>query len=332
MINRISIIAAVCFAALMVLPAFSFAQEGEGDSGDTSAAGDAAATAPEPASDVEEPVVEESVVEEPVVEEPAADESAPAPEDTASSDASSSGAYSSAVEPTVAQSAVSDRKGRHQMRAVTARKSKKAGKSGKSCSASSAARGPLAQASAPPAAGCTRMNGNNGVLIAPDGTTLTITETSQGVIDVTVSNAPGGAYSGTLFVKGGPEAQGPGNPCVFNAVPNGATQTCTANINPNNGKLYGVSHVDACPPGVTPPGTPGTTPGTTPGGGRGGAQREQKRKKAAAKREVDGSAPVAATAVAAPGGQLPVTGLPVVWLVLLGGGLIASGLKLRRLT
>ena len=177
------------------------------------------------------------------------------------------------------------------------------------------------------------MEGANGVLIAPDGTVLTITETSQGVINVTVSGAPGGSYSGTLFVKGGPSD--PGNPCVFNAVPNGASQSCTAPVNPNNGKFFGVSHVDACPPGVVPTPTPGNNPSGGGGGDRGGGQREERarereRRRAAAR---EGStAPVAATAVAAPGGQLPVTGLPVALLVLVGSGLLASGFAIRRMT
>jgi hypothetical protein len=169
------------------------------------------------------------------------------------------------------------------------------------------------------------LDGANGVLIAPDGTTLTITETSDGVINVTVSGAPGGTFSGTLFVKGGP--QSPGNPCVFNAVPNGASQSCTTPVNPNNGKFYGVSHVDACPPGVTPVTTPGGEEGR-----RGGDKDEQKQKqeRERRKRAAREAPPVAAASVAAPGGQLPVTGLPLIGLVLVGAGLLASGFALKR--
>ncbi|MGH2603870.1 MAG: hypothetical protein ACRDJ9_31355, partial [Dehalococcoidia bacterium] len=200
----------------------------------------------------------------------------------------------------------------------------------KRCSASSSGAGPTAQASAPPAPGCTRMNGSNGVLVLPDGTTLTITSPSQGVMNFTVSGGPTGTFTGTIFAKGGPEALGPGTACSFNGVTMG---TCTTPINPNNQKPYGLSHVDACPGAFVPPGTPGTQGG---GGQTGGQQREQERRKqqkqkrqAAAERA---EAARAAEAVVAAQAGLPVTGLPVIWLVLAGGMLVASGLTLRRLT
>jgi hypothetical protein len=173
------------------------------------------------------------------------------------------------------------------------------------------------------------MNGNNGQLVLPDGTTLTITETSQGVMSFTVSGGPTGTFTGTIFVKGGPNALGPGNACVFNGVTAG---TCTANANPKNGLLFGVSHVDACPGVFVQPGPqPGAGGGDTSGRERREQreQREQQRKKAAG--DPGGFDPVAAAAVAAPEG-LPVTGLPVIWLVLVAGGLVASGLTLRRTT
>jgi len=334
--KRVTVVAAISLFAALAVPSVAFAQDHQGSSGEPSVTGGSAGSEQEGSTPPESVTPEPSVLSEQTdqevtsgtTEEPETDAIEP---QVASSDAGSAVDASSADTSTpVASTSLATVTGTNKIR--TKKASTKGKKAKRSCASSSRAGGPLAQASAPPAAGCTRMNGNNGVLIAPDGTTLTITETSQGVIDVTVSNAPGGAYSGTLFVKGGPDALGPGNPCVFNAVPNGATQTCTGNVNPNNGKFYGVSHVDACPPGVTPV-PPGTTPGGSDGSrGRGGGQRrEQKKKKKKAAAESVARAPAAAAAVPAPAG-LPVTGLPVVWLVLVGGGLLASGLTLRRLS
>jgi hypothetical protein len=326
--KRATIVAAIgLLAALVAVPSVAFAQdEGQGSSDQPPASGgptesgtssgETPATPPDPVT----PDVSSASTEE----EPESDvvETDVATSDDGSADTSSTATASTTQASTVtSESTITQRISKGKKAKASSRKGKK-----KACSASSRGGGsPLAQASAPVAAGCTRLNGPNGVFNAPDGTTLTVTETSEGVITVTVSGAPGGTYSGTLFVKGGPSD--PGNPCVFNAVPNGASQTCTAPVNPNSGKLYGVSHVDACPPGVTPVTTPGGETGKR-GGDKDEKQKRERRKRAAR----EGSPPVAAASVAAPGGQLPVTGLPLIGLVLVGAGLLASGFALKRVS
>jgi hypothetical protein len=332
--KRVTVVAAISLIAVLAVPSVAFAQD-EGSSGEPSTTDGTAgsvqetqATPPEPVTP-DPPVVSEQTeqVEDTsgTTEEPETD---PIEPQVASSDAGSAVDTSSAeVATPAASTSQATVTGKGKLVTKLSTKNRKGKKAKGSCATSSRGGGQLAQASAPVAPGCTRLNGPNGVFQAPDGTTLTVTETDQGVITVTVSGAPGGAYSGTLFVKGGPSD--PGNPCVFNAVPNGASQVCTAPINPNNGKFFGVSHVDACPPGVTPTVTPGT-PGDT---GRQRREEEQERERERRKRAAReaASAPVAATAVAAPGGQLPVTGLPVAWLVLVGGGLLVSGFAIRRM-
>jgi len=186
---------------------------------------------------------------------------------------------------------------------------------------------PVAQASAPPAPGCTRLNSNSGNLVLPDGTTLTITEPSQGIMNFTVSGGPTGTFTGTIFVKGGPSS--PGFACVFNNVTSG---TCNTPTQPN-GNLYGVSHVDACPGTFVPPGDSGTP--ATPGGS-GGQDRDDPGKRAGAQSKAadPGGDPAAAAVVetdaAGTAGQLAFTGHPVIWLILIGGGLIGAGLGVRR--
>ena len=203
---------------------------------------------------------------------------------------------------------------------VTAKKKKRASASRKCSTSGRASASQLVQERAPVAAGCTRNSGGASPIVLPDGTTLTFVETSQGEVTFTVSGGSG-SFTGTIFVKGGPESLGPGFACVFNGATSG---TCHAHVNPNNGKFYGVSHIDACPGQFVPPGnTPGNNPGSNKGGGGkkdGGDQADKPRRSPAA----------AGAAVAAqPGDELPFTGQPILWLLLLGSGLLGSGAALR---
>jgi hypothetical protein len=200
------------------------------------------------------------------------------------------------------------------------RKSKKA----RSCSASSRGGGlaRIAQ-SGRPQPGCVRLDRGQfpGPLVLPDGTRLSFTETAQGEVSFTVSGGPTGTFTGTIFVKGGP--QKPGFPCAFSQpVTSG---TCHTPVNPNNNKFYGVSHVDACPGQFVSPGAPGAGPGPGRGGKPGGGGER------GGEREEGGPGFAAAKAVIAAEAreQLPFTGLPALWLLLLGTALVGFGRALR---
>jgi chemotaxis protein histidine kinase CheA len=166
----------------------------------------------------------------------------------------------------------------------------------------------LAQAAAPPAPGCFRGDGGADTIVLPNGTTITYTEPSDGTISFTVS---GGTFTGTIFVKGGPSS--PGFACTFNNVTSG---TCHTPVNPNNGKFYGVSHVDACPGQFF-------APGEQPEG-----ERKKKAEKKAEKEAAEEAAAEAAQA-AARGEELAFTGFDSLWLLLIGSGLVATGFGLR---
>jgi hypothetical protein len=305
MLKRVVITAAVGIAVVFALPTFAMGQEEQGST-------ETSSTTSEPATEVDTTTEVTAVLSE---EESTEDTSGEVELQTApAADSSTTTTASTAANSTAST----------QTSLTTATKSsgkkKKARKSKKSCSASSRAGGPLAQASAPVAPGCTRLNTNNGPLVLPDGTTLNITETSEGVISFTVSGGPTGTFSGTIFVKGGPNAQGAGFACTFNGVTAG---TCHANVNPNNGKFYGVSHVDACPGTFVPPGE------DTPDGGR--SQGKERDKKVAGGRRQKDPATVAAGETVTPQGEtLPFTGLPVAWLLIVGAALISGGLATRR--
>lgn len=334
MTKRVFAVVMVGLFATLAVPSIALAQDAQGPSEETTTAG----TQGEPAGTETEAVTEESnsVVTEETSGDQSSEEGATtdAPETDAvepqvASDEAVSSSVSEATQ-TSTQTSVATGPNRIGGKLTLSKKAKSATgkKSAKKCSTASRSGGPVAQASAPPAPGCLRVNGTQGTIGPfPDGTTLQVDPTgNQGEVTVTVTN---GTFTGTIFVKGGPSD--PGQPCSLSGGV-GTTVTCFAPVNPNNNKLYGVSHVDACPGASVPPGTPGTQGGQQDGGGRGGGQRrEQTKKKKKAAAESVAPAPVAAAAVAAPGG-LPVTGLPVVWLVLVGGGLLASGLTLRRLT
>lgn len=216
--------------------------------------------------------------------------------------------------------------------------SKKKSRRAKGCSASSRVGvSRLIQTRAPPAAGCSRLDGSgNGQIVLPDGTTLTFVETAQGEVTFTVSGG-NGTFTGTIFVKGGPDS--PGFACTFTGA---TTGTCHTPVNPNNGKFYDVSHVDACPGQFAPPGTPGGGgPGSggpggggSGGGGSGGGGKPGDAGGGKAgnpgRESGPGASSAAVTAVQAqPGEELAFTGFPAVWLLLLGSGLIGCGTALR---
>jgi hypothetical protein len=200
----------------------------------------------------------------------------------------------------------------------------------------------------PPGPGCTRVDGGQ---ISNDPANPTVLPPINGVtVGIWIVDTPGGpevhwqiisgTFNGTdaidLKVKGGPDPNG------FTCQITAATPTgiCHAPFNENSGKWYGVSHVDACPGSTTvPPSNPPGSGGPGAGGvagqvGQGGqGQQGQKGQKGAKNGQApgNGSSPaVSAAAVpAAPGEELPVTGLELLWLLLIGGGLVGGGAAMR---
>jgi hypothetical protein len=226
-------------------------------------------------------------------------------------------------------------------------------KKGSSCGLS-AASAHIPRGVGPPGPGCTRVDGSQ---ISSDPANPTVLPPINGVtVAIWIVNTPNGpevhwqivngTFNGTdaidLSVKGGPDPNG--FTCqITNATPTGI---CHPPVNPNNGKFYGVSHVEACPGSTTsppvnlPPGTspPGTTPGGGAGGvagqvgqgGAGGGNKGGNQKGVSGAPAAGGNAPtVAAATVAAPSGQLPVTGAEVLWLILSAIGLLGVGAAMR---
>lgn len=308
MVKRVVVIAAVGIATLFALPTLALGQEEEGST-------ETSSTKSESVTKVEGTETEVSAVLEEDVEEESTEET----KTTTSDEVEPQTAATTSSSTTTTASTAANSTASTQTSLTTAKKSsgkrKKGRKSRKSCSASSRGGGQLARASAPPASGCYRLNSNEGQLPLPDGTVLNITETSQGVIEFTVSGGPTGTFSGTIFVKGGPSS--PGFACVFNGVTAG---TCHAPE--NNGKFFGVSHVDACPGAFIPPEE------DTPEGGR--SEGKEKQKKVASKEKQKEPTFVASESVTPQGETLPFTGLPVAWLLIVGAGLISGGLAIRR--
>ncbi len=327
LIKRLSALAAISALAALAAPSVAF---GQGD--------------PEPPTDEQSVVNQETATEETATEETGTQETGTEQggekvtttqttgtedtntieplDETGDTSTSSTDTSSTSTATTSSQTLVSSA-----TTVTKAKKTKKKGrkkkgkKSRKSCSTSTRTGGLLAQKAARPAPGCTRLDGANGNLVLPDGTTLTFIETSQGVVEFTVSGGPTGTFTGTIFVKGGPAS--PGFACVFDGATEG---TCHTPLNPNSGKLYGVSHIDACPGTVSQPGLQDEDGDRRPDrGGRGGQQASERE-------EAVGAAGAAVAIAAAPGEQLPVTGLPVAWLVLAGIALLASGISLKRLS
>jgi hypothetical protein len=318
MLKRVAIIAGVGLAAVFALPTVALAQEEQGSTETTS-------TTSEPAT---EPVVSEETSSqqtevtrqtEVTVEEESTEESDTTSDEiepqTAPAGDSSTGTTASiaANTTTATQSSLGSawKPGSKKKASASSRK--------KRCSASSRGGGQLAQASAPVASGCVRLDGGDGPLVLPDGTTLNITETSDGQISFTVSGGPTGLFSGTIFVKGGPSS--PGFACVFNGVTAG---TCHTPVNSNNGKFFGVSHVDACPGAFVPPGAQPDEEG------RRERDKRERDKVEGGRRKREVTTVAATTTVVAPAEQLPFTGLPVTWLLILGGALLSSGVAIRR--
>jgi hypothetical protein len=198
----------------------------------------------------------------------------------------------------------------------------------------------------PPGPGCTRIDGGD---ISTDPANPTVFPAINGVVVaiwiVDTPNGPevhykiqSGTFSGTdainLRVKGGPDPNG------FTCQVTNANVTtegiCHAPVNPNNGKYYGVSHVEACPSSTTAPPVNQPQPPVGGGGGvagqvgKGGEQGQQ-----GAKGTVGVSVPVGAAAPAVAGAAagaaagLPVTGLAVLWLFLTGGALLLGGMLAR---
>jgi hypothetical protein len=192
----------------------------------------------------------------------------------------------------------------------------------------------------PPAAGCTRIDGSqvNGThQIVINGVTITfnftIVDTPQGPVLNWTSDVP---YSGTIFVKGGPDF--PGFACTYDTPTTSDTSgNCHPPVNQNNGKYYGVSHIDVCPPGTTtqPPST--TTPNppnTTPKGEEPKKEKQGilgQEKKGTKGEETQGTSPVAAASASSPAGELPFTGANILWLVAIACALTGSGLLLHGL-
>ena len=190
------------------------------------------------------------------------------------------------------------------------------GKGKRAGAARKCSKGSKKLAQAAPPAGCTSLNGSTGTIVLPDGTTLNITEPSTGTVNFTVTGGPTGTFTGTLLITHG-RGQ-PGISCTFSNVTAGS---CGTLINPSNGKPFGVNHVDACPPN-TPPGSQGQVKG------------KSKKRKAKAPTEdarIRPAAAVATEARVARGEELAFTGLEPLWLLLIGAGLLSSGLALRRM-
>jgi hypothetical protein len=309
MLKRVVITAAVGVAVVFALPTFAMGQEEQGST-------ETSSTTSEPATEVDTTTEVTAVTEETTEAESTEDTSGEIELQTApAADSSTTTTASTAANSTAST----------QTSLTTAKKSsgkKKKGRksSKKSCSASSRAGGPLAQASAPVAPGCFRNDPPEGPLELPDGTILNITLGDEGVINFTVTGGPTGTFSGTIFVKGGPNAQGAGFACVFNGVTAG---TCHANVNPNNGKFYGVSHVDACPGTFVPP-------GDQPGDDDRSEGKERDKKVAGGRRQKEATTVAAGETVTPQGETLPFTGLPVAWLLIVGAALISGGLATRR--
>jgi hypothetical protein len=222
---------------------------------------------------------------------------------------------------------------------TTETKITKVRESGARCGLANAASAP--QGVGPPGPGCTRVDGGK---ISKDPANPTVLPPINGVtIAIWIVDTPGGpevhwqildgTFTGTdainLKVKGGPDPNG--FTCqITNATPTGV---CHPPFNPNSGKWYGVSHVDACPgntetpPDNTPPGGDNGSGGVLGEGDKGGTG---KKKGVSAETQNGTSSPsVAASSVGGPAGGLPFTGLAAPWLLLIGLGLIGTGAVTR---
>jgi hypothetical protein len=181
----------------------------------------------------------------------------------------------------------------------------------------------------------------NPTLITANGVTVaiwTIDRPQGGELDWAIVSGtlpPGATLDITILRDLGPSS--PTALCQVSAT--APTGSCHLPERPN-GKWWPLNHIVICasgattPPGVTPP--PGGT-GTGGGGGGGGPQGIAGQKKKGGHSgvggvEEHGTAPVLASASAAAvaaGNQLPFTGLQALWLVLIGGALLGSGMLIR---
>lgn len=338
--------------ALLIGPGAAWAQdEGAADAtapvqqADPPATPDPApATTPDPSTTPEVTAPTDSQISSDTPDTSATDTTAAAATDT------SSATSDTAVESTApAETTVDQPQAKVETSSQTVEDIGKAKTGGGSCLTKAAA--PNGNGVGPPGPGCTRIDGPQ---ISSDPANPTVLPPINGVtIGIWVEDTPGGplvhwqvlsgTFSGTdaidIKVKGGPDPNG--FTCqVTNATPTGV---CHPPVNPNNGKFYGVSHVDVCPGSTTLPPV-NQPPGTTPGGGSGGVagqvgsggQNGQQGTKGSngGKKGSSGSSPsvsqpaVAAVPVQASGG-LPVTGLAVLWLFLIGTGLLGGGALMR---
>jgi hypothetical protein len=178
------------------------------------------------------------------------------------------------------------------------------------------------------------LNGPNGPVALEawitDGNTVHVTLVSGGPVGL------------SLYVKGGT----PHNICTDNSVANGETVDCSTAVNPNNGNLFGFSHLDVCvrPPTTTenpPPivvDTPPEEQVTPPEEEDVLTEEEREQREQELQEQLEEleelaelQAPPVPTAVTpAPEEALPFTGLDTGWLVLLSVALLGSGVLLRR--
>jgi len=319
MMKRLVILAGVGLATVIAVPTIALGQEEQGSTGTeatstttTTESGTGGTGTEETTVTQSEEVTEESSGED---SESASTEIEPQTAPTTSS-STSTAASSTTVAVTSTQTSLTTA-------TKSSGKKKKARASRKKCSTSSRAGGPVAQASAPLAPGCfirfnpSDLEGAGVVYNPPTGGSIRIQAGSnQGQVVVTVLSGP---VAVQLFVKGGP--QSPGASCDLSSVATGASVSCFTPTNPNNGKPYGVSHVDVCPTTVQPPTT------TEEQEGKKQDKKGEKKDEVDKQREVTAAAPAAVT----PAGEtLPFTGLPVAWLLIVGAALISGGLAIRR--